>query len=164
MKHGKTYANLETGDDVLNIGLNRAVTLIAEKKANPGKGRRFGADPGRSLGEHPDKGGPIIVKNGRYGAYVSHDGVNATLPADKTPDNVTLEEAVALIDARIAAAAAARRRRPRRKRQPQGRDCEKPAKAKKAKKARRKHEPEAEAKPAAKAETEGKAESRRRRR
>ena len=80
VKLGKTYANLEQGDEVLNIGLNRAVTLIAEKKANPGKGRRFGADPGRSLGDHPDKGGPIVVKNGRYGAYVSHDGVNATLP------------------------------------------------------------------------------------
>jgi DNA topoisomerase-1 len=103
VKLGKTYANLEPGDDVLNIGLNRAVTLIAEKKANPGKGRRFGADPGRSLGDHPDKGGPIIVKNGRYGAYVSHDGVNATLPSEKTPDTITLEEAVALIDARIAA-------------------------------------------------------------
>ena len=103
VKLGKTYANLEPGDDVLNIGLNRAVALIADKKLNPGKSRRFGADPGRSLGDHPDKGGPIIVKNGRYGAYVSHDGVNATLPADKTPDNITLEEAVGLIDARIAA-------------------------------------------------------------
>jgi len=102
VKLGKTYANLEPGDDVLNIGLNRAVALIADKKLNPGKGRR-GTDPGRSLGDHPDKGGPIIVKNGRYGAYVSHDGVNATLPADKTADSVTLEEAVGLIDARIAA-------------------------------------------------------------
>ena len=71
VKHGKTYANLEEGDDVLNVGLNRAVTLIAEKKANPGKGRRFGADPGKVLGEHPDKGGPIVVKKGRYGPYVS---------------------------------------------------------------------------------------------
>jgi DNA topoisomerase-1 len=103
VKLGKTYANLEQGDEVLNIGLNRAVTLIAEKKANPGKGRRFGADPGRSLGDHPDKGGPIVVKKGRYGAYASHDGVNATLPSDKTPETITLEEAVSLIDARIAA-------------------------------------------------------------
>ena len=80
VQHGKTYANLDAGDDVLTVGLNRAVTLIAEKKLKPGKGRRFGADPGRALGEHPDKGGPIVVKNGRYGPYVSHDGVNATLP------------------------------------------------------------------------------------
>ncbi len=110
VKLGKTYANLEPGDDVLNIGLNRAVMLIAEKKANPGKSRRFGADPGRSLGDHPDKGGPIIVKNGRYGAYVSHDGVNATLPADKTPDTVTLAEAVSLLDARIAAGGGKRKK------------------------------------------------------
>ncbi|MFX8689075.1 topoisomerase C-terminal repeat-containing protein, partial [Acinetobacter baumannii] len=78
------------------VGLNRAVTLIEEKKANPGKGRRFGADPGRTLGDHPQKGGPIVVKNGRYGPYVSHNGVNANLPADKTPDQVTLDEAVGL--------------------------------------------------------------------
>jgi len=102
VKHGKTYANLEPGDDVLNIGLNRAVTLIAEKKLKPGRSRRFGADPGRSLGEHPDKGGPIVVKNGRYGPYVSHAGINATLPAEMTPDTVTLEQAVGLIEARAA--------------------------------------------------------------
>jgi DNA topoisomerase-1 len=100
VKHGKTYANLEDGDDVLTIGLNRAVTLIAEKKANPKKGRRFGADPGKVLGEHPDKGGPVVVKNGRYGHYVSHNGVNATITGDKTPETITLTEAVVLLDAR----------------------------------------------------------------
>ena len=100
VKQGKTYANLEEGDDVLTIGLNRAVTLIAEKKANPKKGRRFGADPGRVLGEHPDQGGPVVVKNGRYGPYVSHNGINATIPADKTPEAITLTEAVVLLDAR----------------------------------------------------------------
>jgi DNA topoisomerase-1 len=87
---------------VLNIGLNRAVTLIAEKKLKPGRGRRFGADPGKSLGDHPQKGGPIVVKNGRYGPYVSHDGVNATLPNGKTPDTITLDEAVGLLEERIA--------------------------------------------------------------
>jgi DNA topoisomerase-1 len=87
----------------MTIGLNRAVTLIAEKKLKPGKGRRFGADPGKALGDHPDKGGPIVVKKGRYGPYVSHDGVNATLPNDITPETVTLEQAVSLIDARVAA-------------------------------------------------------------
>src|SRR5215510_1055536 len=100
VKHGKTYANLEEGDDVLTIGLNRAVTLIAEKKANPKKGRRFGADPGKVLGEHPDQGGPVVVKNGRYGPYVSHNGINATIPADKAPEAITLTESVVLLDAR----------------------------------------------------------------
>ena len=100
VKHGKTYANLEDGDEVLTIGLNRAVTLIAEKKANPKKGRRFGADPGKVLGEHPDKGGPVVVKTGRYGPYVSHNGINATITGDRTPETITLTEAVVLLDAR----------------------------------------------------------------
>ncbi len=102
VQHGKTYANLTTGDDVLTIGLNRAVTLIEEKKAKGPRKGRFGADPGRALGDHPDKGGSIVVKNGRYGPYVSHDGVNATLPADITPDAITIEQAVSLIEARAA--------------------------------------------------------------
>ena len=76
--------------------------LIADKIANPKKGRRFGADPGKALGDHPDKGGPIVVKNGRFGPYVSHNGVNATLTGDKTPETVTLDEAVVLLDARAA--------------------------------------------------------------
>ena len=100
VQHDKTYASLEADDDVFNIGLNRAVTLIAEKKAKGPRFRRFGADPGRSLGEHPTRGGPVVAKTGRYGPYVSHDGVNATLPRDKAPDTVTLEEAVSLLDAR----------------------------------------------------------------
>jgi DNA topoisomerase I len=102
VQHGKTYANLSVGDDVLGVGLNRAVTLIEEKRAKGPRKGRFGADPGRALGDHPDKGGPIVVKNGRYGPYVSHDGVNATLPSDLTPDAITLEQAVGLIEARAA--------------------------------------------------------------
>jgi DNA topoisomerase-1 len=112
VQHVKTYANIETGDDVLTIGLNRAVTLIAEKKANPGRGRRFGADPGRPLGEHPDKGGPVVVKKGRYGPYVSHDGVNATLPSDIAPETITLEQALPLLDARAARGTGSRKKAP----------------------------------------------------
>jgi DNA topoisomerase-1 len=52
------------------------------------------------LGEHPDEGGPVVVKNGRYGPYVSHNGINATIPADKTPEEISLTEAVVLLDAR----------------------------------------------------------------
>ncbi len=112
VQHGKTYANLESPEEVFTLGLNRAVTLIAEKKAK-GPRKRFGADPGRMLGDHPTKGGPIVAKKGRYGPYVSHDGLNATLPADKTPETVTLEEAVALIDARAGRASPAPHARPR---------------------------------------------------
>ena len=81
VKHEKIYASLDAGDDVFNIGLNRAVTLIAEKVAKGPSGRRFGADPGKPLGEHPSLGG-VAMKNGRYGAYVTSGGVNATIPAD----------------------------------------------------------------------------------
>jgi DNA topoisomerase-1 len=101
VKHEKTYASLEAGDEVFDIGLNRAVTLIAEKIAKGPSGRRFGADPGKPLGEHPSLGG-VAVKNGRYGAYVTAGGVNATIPSDKTPDTITLPEAIALIDERAA--------------------------------------------------------------
>ncbi|MGB5901222.1 MAG: type I DNA topoisomerase [Xanthobacteraceae bacterium] len=101
VQHLKTYASLEAGDDVFNIGLNRAVTLIAEKIAKgPGR-RRFGSDPGKPLGEHPSLGA-VAVKSGRYGAYVTAGGVNATIPSDKTQDSITLEEAIALIDERAA--------------------------------------------------------------
>src|SRR5262249_17786362 len=83
-----------------------------EKIAKGPKGRRFGSDPGRPLGEHPELGGPVVVKSGRYGPYVSHDSVNATLPKDKTPETVTLEEALPLLAARAAQIAAGGGRRP----------------------------------------------------
>ncbi len=101
VRHGKTYASLEAGDDVFSIGLNRAVTLIAEKIAK-GPSRRFGADPGKPVGEYPARGGTIMLKKGRYGAYVTIDGINATIPDDKEPEQITLKEAIALIEARAA--------------------------------------------------------------
>ena len=102
VKHEKTYASLEAGDDVFNIGLNRAVTLIAEKIAKGPSGRRFGADPGKPLGDHPSLGG-VALKNGRYGAYVTAGGVNATIPSDiAPPETITLAQAIALIDERAA--------------------------------------------------------------
>jgi len=101
VRHEKTYASLEAGDEVFDVGLNRAVTLIAEKIAKGPSGRRFGADPGKPLGDHPTLGG-VAVKGGRYGAYVTAGGVNATIPSDKTQETITLEEAIALIDERVA--------------------------------------------------------------
>jgi DNA topoisomerase-1 len=115
--HNKTYANLENAEEVFTVGLNRAVTLIADKIAKGPRKGRFGADPGRPLGDHPDKGGPIVVKKGRYGPYVSHAGVNATLPKDMTPEQVTLAQAIELLNARAAKtgdAPRARRTTPRR--------------------------------------------------
>ena len=80
---------------------HQTVALIAEKIAKGPSGRRFGADPGKPLGDHPTLGG-IAVKSGRYGAYVTSGGVNATIPSDKTQDTITLPEAIALIDERVA--------------------------------------------------------------
>jgi DNA topoisomerase-1 len=88
------------------------VTLIAEKIANPKGRRRFGGDPGRALGDHPDRGGPVVVKAGRYGPYVSHDGINATLPRDKAPETITLDEALPLLAARAEQIANGGGRRP----------------------------------------------------
>jgi len=100
VKHGKTYANLPTVEEVFEVGLNRAVTLIAEKKANPRAGRGQAAKPLRELGNHPDSGEPVNVMNGRYGPYVKHQKINATLPQGTDPALITLEQALELIVAK----------------------------------------------------------------
>jgi len=99
VRHDKTYASLEARDEVFDIGLNRAVTLIAEKVAKGPSRGRFGADPGKQLGDHPTLGA-VAVKSGRYGTYVTAGGINATIPSDKDKDTITLAEAIALIDER----------------------------------------------------------------
>lgn len=101
VKHGKTYANLASIDEVFEIGLNRAVTLIDEKRADPRAGRGGAAQkPLRELGPHPETGEPVHVMSGRYGAYVKHGKTNATLPRDLDPQKITVEEALSLIAAR----------------------------------------------------------------
>lgn len=106
VQHGRTYANLEDGDDVLSIGLNRAVTLIAEKQSKGRGGRGGAAAAGRSVGDHPTLGGPITVRAGRFGPYVNHGKVNATLPKSVDPETLTLEAAVQFIDAKAASSPA----------------------------------------------------------
>ena len=95
VKHGKTFASLANVDELFEIGINRAVTLIAEKIANP-RGRRQ-AKALKELGAHPDTGDPVNVMDGRYGPYVKHLKTNATLPNGLDPENVTLERALELI-------------------------------------------------------------------
>jgi DNA topoisomerase-1 len=73
---------------------------LAEKAARGSKGRR-GKPRGKVLGEHPG-GGPVTLHEGRYGPYVSHNKVNATLPSEVDPATVTLEQAIALVDAKAA--------------------------------------------------------------
>lgn len=97
--HEKTYANLESIEDVFSIGLNRAVTLIAEKVAKgPGRGRGTPAAL-KTLDDHPD-GGAVTVRDGRYGPYVNWGKINATLPKGKDPASVSMEEALELIAAK----------------------------------------------------------------
>jgi len=100
--HDGLYANLESIEDVFSVGLNRAVTLLAEKAAGS-KGRFQRAKPTvlKDLGEHPD-GGKIEVLKGRYGPYVKHEKTNATIPNGKDPATLTVEEAIELIAARAA--------------------------------------------------------------
>ncbi len=94
--HDGTYANLKDPDDVYTVGLNRAVDLLAEKRARgPSNRSRPGAL--RDLGEHPDGGGKIEVMGGRYGAYVKFGKINATIPKDIKPEDITAAQAVALI-------------------------------------------------------------------
>ena len=90
VKHESTYRSLAKDDDVLTIGENRAIALLAEV-------RQRGNATLRELGNHPDDGAPISVKSGRYGPYVQHKKTNATLPKTAEPETITLEDAVKLI-------------------------------------------------------------------
>jgi DNA topoisomerase-1 len=113
VKHQNMYANLEEGDDVLHVGANRAVTLLAEKAARGPRGRR--APSGRLLGEHPDLGGPVTQHDGRYGPYVKHGKINATLPSTSDPGTIALEEAVELLKARAEKKGVKQRKAPAKK-------------------------------------------------
>ncbi len=97
--HDGTYVNLESADEVFTVGINRAVDMLAAKKTK-GFSPRGRAAALKDLGAHPDGTGNVQVFSGKYGAYVKHGKINATLPKDKTPETVTLAEAVALIEER----------------------------------------------------------------
>ncbi len=99
VKHGTTYANLKEVDEVFDIGMNRAVEVLALKKA--GRGGREAAKPLKELGDHPD-GGAMAVMSGRYGPYIKWEKVNATLPKDVDPETVTVEQAIELVNEKAA--------------------------------------------------------------
>ena len=98
LKMGGTYVSLKGDDDVLTVGLNRAVVLFADK---PRK------DPPKELGKHPTDGKPVVQKAGRWGPFVQHGKVMASLPKDMDKDSVTLEKALELIAAKSGKAAPA---------------------------------------------------------
>ena len=109
LKHGSAFTSLAADDDVLTIGLNRAVTLLAEAKTAPRRGPQLL----REIGPHPE-GGVVGLYRGRYGPYVSHDKIYASLPKGADPDTYSLEDAIPLLAAQKAKGRG-KTRRPQRK-------------------------------------------------
>ncbi len=97
IKHDR-FVRLGADDDVLTIGMNRAITLIAEAAT---KGRPA-QKVLRELGEHPDDQKPVTLHEGRFGPYVKHGKINASLPKGEEPDSLTMETALALLAAKAA--------------------------------------------------------------
>jgi DNA topoisomerase-1 len=108
VQHEGQFANLRSSAEVFEVGLNRAVDLIASRRARDG---RNGPQTLKELGEHPTLGGAIQLLSGRYGPYVKHGRINATLPRNLQPEDVTLERAVELIAAKAAKAGAVAKRK-----------------------------------------------------
>ena len=100
VRHATKYKTIPADESVLEIGMNRAMALLAEAKAT-GRGRAA-AKPIRIVGPHPEDQAPVELYEGRYGPYVKHAGVNATVPRDLKPDELTLDQAVALLAERAA--------------------------------------------------------------
>ncbi len=111
---GGTNANLESIDEVWTVGMNRAVQLLAEKVASRGA-RGKAAVPIRELGEHPEAGGAVNIFDGKYGPYVKWEKINATIPDTIEPSDLTMAQAVHLIDER---AEKAGKKKPARKKTP----------------------------------------------
>jgi DNA topoisomerase-1 len=103
LRHDGKYGKLTSTREVFEVGMNRAVDILAQA-ANRGAGGagRGKAEAIATLGAHPVSGGEIKVMPGRYGPYVTDGTTNATIPRDVKPEDVTLEAAIALIDARVA--------------------------------------------------------------
>ena len=92
--HDGKFKSVPKSDSVFTIQLDRAVALLAEARSSN--------TVLRELGVHPDDQKPVDVCSGRYGPYVRHGKINATLPKDVTPEEITLEEGLALLAARVA--------------------------------------------------------------
>lgn len=100
--HDGTYANLESADEVFDVGLNRAVAVLADKRAGGGRPQRAAAAALAELGNHPEDGKPVRVLSGRFGPYIKHGDTNANVPKGADPAALTLDEAVVLLAERVA--------------------------------------------------------------
>ena len=94
LKLGGAYISLGPDEDILSIGLNRAVTVIQEKPP------KKSAAPIKELGPHPEDGKEINIYSGRYGPYVKHGRINASIPKSETAENLSMERALELLSAR----------------------------------------------------------------
>ncbi len=121
------YVSLASTMEVMEIGLNLAVTRIAEAKEK-GPGRNSSREI-KALGPHPAGGDPVQIMDGRYGPYIKHQKINATIPSGRDPEAVTMQEAVALIEAR--AAKMAQKKKPAKKKATAKKTAAKKAPAKK---------------------------------
>lgn len=126
LRHDGKYGKLTNTRDVFEVGMNRAVDLLAQA-ANRGAGTRAAAEPIATLGAHPTTGGEIKVMPGRYGPYVTDGTTNATIPKDTKPEDVTIEAAIELIDARIAKGPPAKKGKAKKKAAPKKAAANKPA-------------------------------------
>ncbi len=88
-------ARLENVEEIFSIGLNRAITLIADAK--PG---RMSSSIIKDLGEHPEDKKPVRIMKGQYGPYIKYKSLNATIPEEKDPTELNMEEALILIEKR----------------------------------------------------------------
>ena len=88
-------ARIENVEEIFSIGLNRAITLIAEAK--PG---RMSSSLIKELGEHPEDKKPVRVMKGKFGPYIKYKSLNATIPEEKDPTEIIMEEALILIEKR----------------------------------------------------------------
>jgi DNA topoisomerase-1 len=100
--HAGKYARLASTAEVFETGMNAAVAKLADAASGADRKRGAAREPIAVLGAHPGSGGEIKVLEGKYGPYVSDGSTHATLPKTADPKEVTLEEAIALIDAKIA--------------------------------------------------------------
>ncbi len=101
VRHGAKYKTIPADESVLDIGMNRAVALLAEAKA-AGRGRAAAKPIRADRSTHPADEAPIELYEGRYGPYVKHGGINATVPRDLKPEELTVDQAVSLLAERAA--------------------------------------------------------------
>ena len=102
LAHNGKYAKLRGTLEVFETGMNAAVAKLAEAAAGGGRGARAAAEPLNTFGAHPTSGGDMKLMAGRYGPYVTDGTTNATLPREMKPEDLTLEQAIVLIDERAA--------------------------------------------------------------